>query len=119
MLDPSAFADSLLCAQDNSLPVVAKTPYLDRGAVVKLLDSGASCLQLPMTETPEQILTLHNWLKYPPEGERAVSCGYGSTGYKPTNETQPSPDETWNPSHITVWQGQNAVSGVFCTNYHF
>ena len=40
MLDPTSWADSLLCARDNNLPVIAKTPYLDRGAVVKFLDTG-------------------------------------------------------------------------------
>lgn len=68
LLNPATYADFLLCAQDNGLPVAAKTPYLDRGAIVKLLDSGTMNLQLPMTESADDVLTLHNWLKYPPGG---------------------------------------------------
>jgi len=118
MLDPSAFSDTVLCAQDNNLPVVVKTPYLDRGAIVKLLDSGAACLQLPMTETPEQILTLHNWLKYPPIGERAVCCGYGSTGYRPVDLAafiRQQNENTMLIAHIETKKGADAIDNILGT----
>ena len=118
LLDPTAYADVLLCAQDNNLPVVTKTPYLDRGAIVKLLDSGTMCLQLPMTETPEQVLTLHNWLKYPPIGERAVACGYGSTGYKPVNLAEfieQQNEDTMLIAHIETKKGVDAIDEILGT----
>ena len=118
LLDPSAYADTLLCAHDNDLPVVAKTPYLDRGATVKMLDSGTSCLQLPWTESPEDVLTLHNWLKYPPIGERAVCCGYGSTGYKPVDLAtyiKQQNEDTMLIAHIETKKGVDAIDDILGT----
>ena len=117
-LDPARFADALLCAQDNDLPVVIKTPYLDRGAIVKLLDAGSIALQLPMTETPEQILTLHNWLKYPPIGERAICCGYGSTGYRPVDLAtfiKQQNEDSMLIAHIETKKGVDAIDEILGT----
>ena len=118
LLNPATYADFLLCAQDNGLPVVAKTPYLDRGAIVKLLDSGTMNLQLPMTESADDVLTLHNWLKYPPVGERAVCCGYASTGYKPvdlaTFITEQNED-TMLIAHIETKKGVDAIDEILGT----
>ena len=118
LLNPAAYADFLLCAQDNGLPVVTKTPYLDRGAIVKLLDSGTGCLQLPMTEAPEDVLTLNNWLKYPPIGERAVCCGYGSTGYQPVDLAafiQQQNEDTMLIAHIETKKGVDAIDDILGT----
>ena len=38
----TTFADSVLCARDNNLPVIAKTPQLERAEVAKLLSVGWS-----------------------------------------------------------------------------
>jgi len=118
MLDPSALADALLCARDNDLPVITKAPYLDRGAVVKLLDSGIIGLHLPMTETPEDVLTLHKWLKYPPQGERAVACGYGSTGYLPVDLAsfiRQQNEDTLLIAHIETKKGVDAIDDILDT----
>ncbi len=118
MLNPTAWADSLLCAQDNSLPVITKTPYLDRGATVKLLDAGLIGLQLPMTESAEDVLTLHSWLKYPPIGIRAVQCGYGSTGYQPVDLStflKQQNEDTMLIAHIETKQGVEAIDDILAT----
>jgi len=118
LLNPAAYADFLLCAHDNGLPVVAKTPYLDRGAIVKLLDAGTGCLQLPMTESPEDVLTLHNWMKYPPVGERAVCCGYGSTGYRPVDLAtfiKEQNEDTMLIAHIETKKGVDAIDNILGT----
>ena len=118
MLDPSAYADVALCAHDNGLPVITKAPYLDRGAVVKLLDSGTIGLHLPMTETPEHVLTLHRWLKYPPIGERAVACGYGSTAYLPVDLPsfiRQQNEDTMLIAHIETKKGVNAIDDILGT----
>jgi len=73
--------DFLLMCKTVDLPLVVKTPYLDRGAITKLLDAGATGIQLPMTETEEQIRTLHDYVKFPPEGKRAAGHDFTNTGY--------------------------------------
>ena len=82
MMDPTALAELILCAKDNDLPVVSKVPSLDRAWTTKLLDAGASAIQLPYTETREQIDRLVEMVKYPPIGKRPGCPGLGSTGYR-------------------------------------
>jgi len=81
--DPPALADLVLCARDNGLPVVAKTPQLERAEVAKLLDCGVVGIQLPRTESRAQVETLRDYLKFPPAGSRAVAPGYGNSDYVP------------------------------------
>ena len=85
-LDPSALADTVLCARDNGLAVVAKTPELDRKEVAKLLDCGVVAIQLPRTETREQVETLLSYIKFPPAGTRAMAPGSGNTDYRQTTD---------------------------------
>ena len=79
--DPTTLADTVLCARDNGLPVVAKTPQLERGEVAKLLECGIVGIQLPRTETRRDVETLLDYIKFPPRGTRAIAPGYGSSGY--------------------------------------
>jgi 2-keto-3-deoxy-L-rhamnonate aldolase RhmA len=118
LFDPTAFADGVLCARDSNLPVVAKTPYLDRGATVKMLDAGVLGLQLPMTERAEQIRTLHQWLKYPPVGIRAICCGYASSGYTAVDmETfiREQNEDTLLIAHVETRQGVEAIDEILGT----
>ncbi len=79
--DQNTLADMVLCARDNNLPVIAKTPQLERAEVAKLLECGIVGIQLPRTETREDVETLRSYIKFPPAGTRAVAPGYGSSGY--------------------------------------
>ncbi len=88
--DPTTLADTVLCARDNSLPVIAKTPQLERAEVAKLLECGIVAIQLPRTETRADVETLRSYLKFPPNGTRAIAPGYGSSGY-----VQPPDWKTW------------------------
>ena len=81
--NPAALADLVLCARDNGLPVVAKTPQLERAEVAKLLDCGVVGIQLPRTESRAQVEELRGYLKFPPAGSRAVAPGYGNSDYIP------------------------------------
>ena len=82
----AALADSVVAARDNGLPVVAKTPQLERQEVAKLLECGVVGIQLPRTETREEIETLIDYIKLYPKGSRASATGYGSSDYiKPTD----------------------------------
>ena len=86
----TTFADSVLCARDNNLPVIAKTPQLERAEVAKLLECGVVGVQLPRTETRAEVETLRSYLKFPPAGTRAVAPGYGNSSY-----LQPADWKTW------------------------
>ena len=79
--DLTALADTVLAARDNGLPVIAKTPQLERAAVAKLLECGVVGLQLPRTESREDIETLRSYIKFPPLGTRAAAPGYGNSDY--------------------------------------
>ena len=71
--DPEDLADTVQSARDNGLPVIAKTPQLERQEVAKLLEAGVVGIQLPRAETRDQVETLLSYLKYPPRGTRAVA----------------------------------------------
>ncbi len=74
-------ADFVLSCRDNGMPVIAKTPQLERAAVAYLLDAGVMGIQLPRTESRENLLELISYVKYPPIGSRAGAPGYGNTYY--------------------------------------
>ena len=78
---PADLADTVLAARDNGLPVIAKTPQLERQEVAKLLEMGVTGIQLPRTESRSQIEELHSYMKFPPVGTRAVAPGYGNSDY--------------------------------------
>src|SRR5262245_29525433 len=59
-------ADFVLACRDNGLPVIAKTPQLERAAVAYLLDAGVMGIQLPRTESRKDLLELMSYVKYPP-----------------------------------------------------
>ncbi len=81
MYSPTSLADAVVSARDTGLPVIAKTPQLERAEVAKLLELGVSGIQLPRTETREQVEELRSYLKFPPAGTRAVAPGYGNSDY--------------------------------------
>ena len=78
---PSDIVNTVLCARDNGLPVIAKTPQLERAEVAKLLECGVVGIQLPRTESREQVETLRSYVKFPPYGTRAVAPGWGNSSY--------------------------------------
>ena len=83
------FADTVLSARDNALPVIAKTPQLERQEIAKLLECGAVGIQLPRTEHRSQVEELMSYIKFPPTGTRATASGYGNSDYlKPSLKSQ-------------------------------
>jgi len=74
-------ADTVIAARDNGLPVIAKTPQLERAEVAKLLECGVVGIQLPRAETREEIEILRGYLKFPPHGTRAAAPGYGNSDF--------------------------------------
>ncbi|MEA1952240.1 MAG: aldolase/citrate lyase family protein [Planctomycetota bacterium] len=93
MFDPNMLTATVLTARDNGLPVIAKTPQLERAAVAKLLESGIIGIQLPRTESREHVETLRSYIKFPPVGTRAVAPGFGSSDYRQAFEWKGWMDE--------------------------
>ena len=91
--DLADLADTILSARDNGLPVIAKTPQLERMEVAKLLEAGVSGIQLPRTETREQVETLVSYVKFPPGGTRAVAPGWGNSDFRGVGDWQGWMDE--------------------------
>src|SRR5687767_7107788 len=61
-------ADFVQCARDNDLPVISKVAQLERAEVARLLEAGVVGIQLPRTESREDLLTLIDYMKFPPNG---------------------------------------------------
>ncbi len=91
--EPSRLSDFVLCARDNGLTVVAKIPQLERGETARLLEMGVMGLQLPRTESRQDIETLRSYMKFPPGGTRASATGYGNTMYAKPNDKRTWYDE--------------------------
>ncbi len=88
--EPTMLTATVLAARDAGLPVIAKTPQLERAEVAKLLESGVIGIQLPRTESRSDVETLLSYLKFIPQGTRAIAPGYGNSDY-----CQPCDWRTW------------------------
>ena len=93
LFDLQDLTDTILSARDNGLPVIAKTPQLERQEVSKLLEAGVVGIQLPRTETREQVQRLMSYLKFPPAGTRAVAPGWGNSDYRAVTDWKGWMDE--------------------------
>src|SRR5262245_47722670 len=71
----------VLCCRAEDLPVVSKVPECSRTDVTRLLDCGVIGIQLPWTESREQIDRLVSYVKFPPIGIRAAAPGMGNCDY--------------------------------------
>ena len=80
-MNEADLAGFVLSCRTNGLPVVAKVPECSRTHVAKLLECGVVGIQLPWTESREQIDRLVSYVKFPPAGIRAVAPGMGNRDY--------------------------------------
>lgn len=90
LFDGPAFADFVLAARDNNLPVIAKIGQLERSETARLLESGVVGIQLPRTESAEELKTLIDYMKFPPSGTRAGAPVFGNVDY-----IWPTDDRAW------------------------
>ncbi|NQU10734.1 hypothetical protein HQ590_08090 [bacterium] len=81
LFSPTDLVGTLVCARDNNLPVISKTPQLERAAVAKLLDNGCVGIQLPRTDSRRDLETLIGYLKFPPVGTRAGAPCFANVDY--------------------------------------
>ncbi len=116
---PSDLADAVLAARDNGLPVISKVPELERAEVAKLLECGVVGIQLPRTETRDQLETLRSYMKYTPNGTRASASGFGNSDYiRPANKAQWMRDqnaETTVVVHIETRLGYENTEEIIST----
>jgi 4-hydroxy-2-oxoheptanedioate aldolase len=82
--------DFVLTARDSQMPVIAKTPVLSRTDVARLLEAGVIGIQLPRTESRQDIETLRDFMLFPPHGTRAGAPIYGNVDY-----IVPSDGQSW------------------------
>ncbi len=80
-MNEADLANFVLACRMNGLPVVAKVPECSRTHVAKLLECGVIGIQLPWTESREQIDRLVSYVKFPPLGIRAAAPGMGNCDY--------------------------------------
>lgn len=80
-MNEADLAGFVLACRGEGLPVVAKVPECSRTHVAKLLECGVLGIQLPWTESREQIDRLVSYVKFPPLGIRAVAPGMGNCDY--------------------------------------
>lgn len=81
IFDSRELPDFVLSARDNGVPVVSKIGSLNRSEVTRLIDAGIVGIQLPRTESREQLLELANYMKFPPLGTRAGAPCFGNVDY--------------------------------------
>lgn len=114
--DEAQLAAFVLCCRSEGLPVVAKTPELSRGWVGKLLECGVIGIQLPWTETREQIERLISLVKFPPLGIRAGAPGYGNCDYNgevdPGRFLEEANRETVILAHVETRRGVENVDEI-------
>jgi 2-keto-3-deoxy-L-rhamnonate aldolase RhmA len=80
-MNEAELAHFVFSCRTLGLPVVAKVPECSRTHVAKLLECGVIGIQLPWTETAEQVERLVSYVKFPPLGIRAAAPGMGNCDY--------------------------------------
>lgn len=115
LFSPPALADFIQSARDNDLPVVAKSPDLERHSTAKLLEAGVTGIQLPRTNTRADIDRLVDFVKFRPVGDRAGAPGYGNTDYADVDAAEylkQADAQTVIVAHIETEEGVNNIESI-------
>jgi 2-keto-3-deoxy-L-rhamnonate aldolase RhmA len=80
--DRQTVAWTILAGRQAGIPSIVKIPDLERAAVQRYLDYGASGIQVPHVESADEIRDLVRWARYPPAGERSQVFNVGNTGFR-------------------------------------
>src|SRR5262249_16497930 len=115
-MNEADLANFVLSCRSSGLPVVAKVPECSRTHVAKLLECGVIGIQLPWTESREQIDRLVSYVKFPPLGIRAAAPGMGNCDYD-TQTTGRQLIETGNRetvvlAHVETRQGIHNLDAI-------
>lgn len=119
LFDGGELTDFVLTARDNKLPTISKLGELNRAEVGRLLEAGIVGIQLPRTETREELETLVDYVKFPPVGTRAGAPGYGNTDYAlPENHSnwlRRANNSTIVVAHIETARGLDNIEEIVST----
>jgi 2-dehydro-3-deoxyglucarate aldolase/4-hydroxy-2-oxoheptanedioate aldolase len=115
-MNEADLANFVLACRAYGLPVVAKVPECSRTHVAKLLECGVVGIQLPWTESREQIDRLVSYVKFPPIGIRAVAPGMGNCDYNTQTTGRELIDtgnrETVVLAHVETRQGIDNLDAI-------
>ena len=87
-INEESMAGIILLGREVDLPVIVKVPSLHRHFISRALDSGAMGVQLPRTDTAEDVQKMVNYMKFPPIGDRAGCPGIAHTEYLPVDAVE-------------------------------
>jgi 2-keto-3-deoxy-L-rhamnonate aldolase RhmA len=111
--------DMMICARDNGLPVISKIPQLERASTTKLLDNGCVGIQLPRTQSRQDMETLISFMKFPPLGTRAGAPCFANVDYAwPANHPQwlrRADESTVVVAHIETAEGLRNAEEIIAT----
>jgi 4-hydroxy-2-oxoheptanedioate aldolase len=68
-------------ARALGFPALVRLPELDRGTVNRLLEAGATGIQLSMVRSAAEVRALRDATRYPPKGSRSISLTHLEAGY--------------------------------------
>ena len=68
-------------ARGSDIPAIVRIPSIDRHFVSRSLDAGAAGLMVPRLGSAEDVNTVSQYAKFPPDGDRGVAFGIGHTDY--------------------------------------
>jgi 2-keto-3-deoxy-L-rhamnonate aldolase RhmA len=115
-MNEADLAAFVLCCRMQGLPVVAKVPECSRTHVAKLLECGVIGIQLPWTESREQVERLVSYVKFPPIGIRAAAPGMGNCDYnlqtKGRDLIETGNRETVVLAHVETRSGINNLDAI-------
>lgn len=94
-------------ARHEQMPIIVKVSELERPPIQKVLDAGATGIQLARVEAAEQVRRLADYALYPPRGTRAYADGVGHTGFLPAN----APEVLARPAPL-VWPMIETAAGL-------
>lgn len=125
ILDSPVLPDFVQCARDNAMPVISKVGDLNCAEVTRLLDCGVVGIQLPRTESREQLLELTEYVKFKPLGRRPGAPCYGNVDYSwPSVYTEQgrgwfenANDSTLMIAHIETELGYKNAEEIITTPY--
>ena len=116
---PPALNDTVFVARCLGLPSIAKIGQLERAETARLLDCGIVGIQLPRTETREQVETLRDLIKFPPKGSRAAAPGFGNSDYRAPDDVgrwlRDQDKETLLVVHIETRLGYDNAEAIVST----